>query len=89
MKFTLEEFIFNILEELEQYEDLKPDDIEAWVKTFESMVEDNKISNKNLKKIDGEISFEVQDEMEIFAIVDDYIEAIENNSVKEYWKTFM
>ncbi len=88
MKFTLEEFIFNILEELEQYEDLKAEQIEGWVKTFESMVKENKISNKNLKKIDGELYFEVQDEMEIFSIVDDYIEAIENNSVAEYWKTF-
>ncbi len=89
MKFTLEDFIFTILEELEQYEDLKGEYVEQWVKTFESMVKDNKISNKNLKKEGNEIYFELQDEMEIFAIVDDYIEAIESNSINEYWKTFM
>ncbi len=89
MKFTLDDFIFTILEELEQYEDLKGEDVEAWVKNFKLMVKENKVSNKNLKKEGDKTFFELQDEMEIFAIVDDYIEAIENNSVREYWKTFM
>ncbi|MFV0441748.1 MAG: hypothetical protein ACK5LV_10740 [Lachnospirales bacterium] len=89
MKFTLEDFEFTIVEELEQYEDIDLKYVDDWCETFRKMVKDKKISKKNLKEENGTLYFSIEDEMEIFAIVDDYIEAIENNSIPEYWKTFM
>ncbi len=89
MKFTLEDFVFAVVEELEQYEDLDLNYVDKWCETFNEMVKARKISKKNLVEEGNELFFAVDDETEIFAIVDDYIEAIENNSIPEYWKTFL
>ncbi|MFV0520486.1 MAG: hypothetical protein ACK5LY_09485 [Lachnospirales bacterium] len=89
MKFTIEDFIFTIVEELEQYEDLDLEYVDKWCHTFEKMVKNGEISKKNLVKEGDELYFVLNDETEVFAIVDDYIEAIENNSITEYWKTFL
>ncbi len=89
MKFTLEDFVFAVVEELEQYEDLDLNYVDKWCATFDEMVKTRKISKKNLVEEGNELFFQVDDETEIFAIVDDYIEAIENNSIPEYWKTFL
>ena len=60
-------------EDMEQY-------AEQWEKEFLQWVK-----KKYAKKV---YVMTIKDEDEIFEIADSYIDAVQQNSVKEYWKTF-
>ncbi len=85
IKYELEDFIAEIEAELLNYEDLSAKDTTNFKVGFMELVEKNKISKKNFK--DG-IHFEIFDEMEIFTIADDYVQALFNNDLKSFWKSF-
>lgn len=85
IKFELEQFIEEVELELMNYEELTQVDIKNFGIEFMKLIRENKISNKNYK--DG-VHFEVFDEMEMFTIADDYVQALLSNDLKSYWKTF-
>lgn len=85
IKVELKEFVENVKLELLNYEELTPDDVDEFEKGFYKLVKENKINKKNLE--DGK-HFEVFDEMEMFTIADDFANAVVNNDLKTYWKTF-
>ncbi len=85
IKYELDKFCAEIEAELLNYEELEASDIINFKKGFMELVEKNKISKKNFK--DG-IHFEIFDEMEMFTIADDYVQAIFNNDLKTFWKSF-
>ncbi len=87
IKINLDEFIEEVISDLRDCE-VEEKDLKAWRETFLGMVEKKEISNKNLKTSPKGLVFEVKDEVEIFSITQDYIEAIENNDLKTYWNTF-
>ncbi len=87
IKIKLDEFIEEIITDLRDCE-LEENLLDEWKQTFLSMVENKEISSKNLKSSAKGLVFEVQDEVEIFSITQDYIDAIENNDLKTYWNTF-
>ena len=55
---------------------------------------DSFILNKECKKKNNVVKngektyFVIEDEGEIFDIADEYLEAVENNSLEKYWKDF-
>ena len=79
MKLSVEEVIELVKEELLCYEDMKQY-AEQWEKEFLQWVK-----KKYAKKV---YVMTIKDEDEIFEIADSYIDAVQQNSVKEYWKTF-
>ncbi len=87
IKINLDDFIEEIVSDLRDCE-VEEKDLAAWKETFLKMVENKEISKKNLKASKDGFVFEVKDEVEIFAITQDYIDAIENNDLKTYWNTF-
>ncbi len=87
LKIKLDDFIEEILTDLRDCE-VEEEFLDEWKQTFLKMVENKEISSKNLKSSAKGLVFEVQDEVEIFSITQDYIDAIENNDLKTYWNTF-
>ncbi len=87
IKIKLDEFINEVISDLRDCE-LEEKELELWKNTFLEMVEKKEISKKNLKTSTKGLVFEVEDEMEIFSITQDYIDALENNDLKTYWNTF-
>ncbi len=85
IKYELDDFVAEIEAELLNYEELDAAATINFKKGFMELVEKNKISKKNFK--DG-VHFEIFDEMEIFTIADDYVQAIFNNDLKSFWKSF-
>ncbi len=87
IKLQLDEFINEVISDLRDCE-IEEKELELWKNTFLEMVEKKEISKKNLKSSTKGLVFEVEDEMEIFSITQDYIDALENNDLKTYWNTF-
>ncbi len=85
IKFELDQFVKEIEMELLNYEDIEQEIIDNFGIGFMKLVRENKVSSKNLK--DGK-HFEIFDEMEMFTIADDYYQAVLNNDLKTFWKTF-
>ncbi len=87
LKIKLDEFINEVISDLKDCE-VEEKELSLWKNTFLEMVEKKEISKKNLKTTAKGLVFEVEDEMEIFSITQDYIDALENNDLKTYWNTF-
>ncbi len=87
IKIDLNEFIEEVVSDLRDCE-VEEKDLAEWKSTFITMVEKGEVSKKNLKKTQKGLVFEVEDEIEIFSITQDYIDALENNDLKTYWNTF-
>ncbi len=87
IKLKLDEFIDEVISDLRDCE-VEEAELTLWKTTFLDMVEKKEISKKNLKNSPKGLVFEVEDEMEIFSITQDYIDALENNDLKTYWNTF-
>ena len=79
MKLSMEEVIEAVKEELLCYEDME-EYAQQWEKEFRQWVK---------KKYDKKVYvMTIKDEDEIFEIADSYRDAIEENNIKQYWKTF-
>ncbi len=84
--FVLEkvEFIEEIKAEMAGYEEMTPELIEAWVKAFEEFV--RRGNSKKIVKKGQNIDIKLEDEAELFRIVDRYLVAIENDEIEVYWQ---
>lgn len=87
IKFELNEFISTIKEELFQYED-GVELFSVWNKNFNELLNKNEVSKINLKIIDGVKYFVIYDELEIISIVEEFVEAYDDNTLKDYFNTF-
>lgn len=79
MKLSMEEVIEAVKEELLCYEEME-EYAQQWEKEFREWVK-KKYPNKVYVMT-------IKDEDEIFEIADSYRDAIEEHSIKQYWKTF-
>lgn len=79
MKLSVEEVIEAVTEELLCYEGME-EYAKQWEKEFRQWVK-----KKYAKKV---YVMTIKDEDEIFEIADSYRDALEENSVKQYWKEF-
>ncbi len=84
--FVLEkvEFIEEIKAEMAGYEEMTPELIETWVKAFEGFV--RRGNSKKIVKKGQNIDIKLEDEAELFRIVDRYLVAIENDEIEAYWQ---
>lgn len=87
IKMEIEDFIFEVREELICYEQVGEQGADKWVNGFRAWLSNDK-PKKNITEQKGKSFYLIEDESEIFAIADEYLEALENNSVEGYWKTF-
>ncbi len=87
IKFELQDFINTVKEELTQYEDCEKL-TSVWCDGFKQLLDNNEISKINLKVIDGVKYFVIYDEVEIISIVEEFVEAYDDNTLKEYFNTF-
>lgn len=88
IKLEIEEFIFEVKDEILSYEELGEKWANKWEEDFLALVNNDKIKNKNIKKIKDKIFYMIDDESDIFDIADKYYYAVEENKIDEYWKKF-
>ncbi len=87
IKFELNDFVNTVKEELFQYEDGEKL-FEIWNKEFKKLLDNDEISKVNLKMINGKKYFVLYDELEIISIVEEFVEAYDDNTIKDYFNTF-
>ena len=88
IKILINDFIYEVKEEILSYQDLGEKKANEWEKHFFKWFENSKISKKNIKEISGKKYYLIKDESEIFDIADKYFYAVEQKKEEEYWKNF-
>ena len=88
LKLKIEDFIFEVKEEIISYEELGQEKADLWEKGFLAWLDDKNANHKNVKKIGETKYFIIQDESEIFDIADEFFSAIEQNNIIKYWRKF-
>jgi len=88
IKLSVEDFVFEVKEEILSYEDLGEEKAAQWEKDFLRWLENTKIKKKNIKEKENKKFYLIKDESQIFDIVDEYFDAVEQKREKEYWKKF-
>lgn len=88
IKLEIEEFIFEVKDEILSYEELGKECADKWEQAFLTWLKDEKIKKKNIKKEKNITYYLIDDESEIFDIADQYYYAVEDNKIDEYWKKF-
>ena len=87
IKLEIEDFIFEVTEELVCYEDIGRQGADKWAEGFRSWLSDGR-KKKNIAASGGKTCYVIEDEGEIFDIADKYLDAVENGDIAEYWKNF-
>lgn len=88
IKLTLEDFLFEVKDEILSYEELGEKKANEWEEKFMLWIKDESIKKKNIKVNKGQTYYLINDESEIFDIADNYYYAVEQNKEEEYWKKF-
>lgn len=88
IKLEIEEFIFEVKDEILSYEELGKQYADKWEQGFLTWLKDEKVKKKNIKKEKNTTYYLIDDESEIFDIADQYYYAVEDNKIDEYWKKF-
>jgi hypothetical protein len=78
------DFVEEVKAEMAGYEEISEELIEAWVVKFEDYV--SKKKNEKLIKKGQDVQIKLDDEAELFKIVDRYLVAIENDEIEAYWQ---
>lgn len=86
MNIEVKELIQAVKDELLCYENMESAATQ-WEKEFLAWLNlpENK---KNIIRKGNSQYFKIKDEEEIFEIADSYIDALEENTIKNYWKSF-
>ena len=87
LKLELDEFIFEVKDEISCYEEIGTEGADKWEADFRKWI-NSPIKKKNVIIKNSKVYFCIEDESEIFDIADSYIESIEQNKTEEYWKKF-
>lgn len=88
IKMTIDDFVYEVKEEILSYEDLGETKANEWEVNFKKWVDNPKIKKKNVKEVSGKKYYQIKDESEIFDIVDEYFDAVEQKKEDSYWKKF-
>ena len=78
IKLSLDDFIYEVKEEICCYEDIGREGAEKWETGFKEWL----VKHSDLKIVP------LDDESTIFEIADEYIEAAEQNNIASYWRNF-
>lgn len=87
MKLKIEELIEDVKEEFLCYEEGEGC-FARWEKEFSAWIAENKGKRKDILQQQDAVFLKIQDEEEIFEIVDSYLDAIAEGNVPQYWKKF-
>lgn len=88
LKIEIEDFIFEMKDEILSYEELGQEYANKWEKNFLRWLEDDSIKKKNIKKDKNQTYYVIGDESEIFDMADGYYYAVTGNQEDNYWKNF-
>lgn len=87
IKMDIDEFIYEVSEELLCYEDIGEAGAKKWAEDFRKWLVDGR-KKKNVSVTGDKTYFLIDDEDEIFSIADEYLDAVENGSTAGYWRDF-
>lgn len=87
IKMDIEDFIYEVKEELICYDEIGEVGANDWESGFKSWL-NNGSKKPNVKNVGNKKQFIIADESEIFDIADEYLKALENNNTDKYWKEF-
>ncbi|MBM7684795.1 hypothetical protein [Defluviitalea raffinosedens] len=86
VKMPLEDFIEEVKSEIIGYEELGEEKALEWEQKFLSLVNDGAKSIPNIEVKNGKKFYQLEDESEIFKIVDMYLAAADSGEEQDYWK---
>ncbi|MFI3175790.1 MAG: hypothetical protein R3Y53_11460 [Bacillota bacterium] len=87
MKVLTEELIEQVQDELLCYEEGEAL-VDIWKKEFLMWLTKNKGHHKDIVETKQGLAIKVSDEGDIFEMADAYLEAVEEQTKKEYWAKF-
>lgn len=87
IKMDIEDFIYEVKEEMLCYDEIGEEGADKWEVDFREWLE-SPVKKENITGSGTNAKFLIGDESEIFDIADSYLNAIENDKVKEYWEDF-
>lgn len=87
MKMPIRELVEQVKEELLCYEDAAGIAL-RWETEFFQWTKAHQGRHKDLMTVGGKPYFQIRDEEEIFEIADAYMDALEEDRVKQYWEKF-
>ncbi len=87
IKMDIDDFIYEIKEELICYEEIGEEGADNWEREFRQWLSAPG-KKENVEGKGDRARFIIADESEIFDIADSYLEALESDNIKSYWKSF-
>lgn len=81
-----EEFIEEIRAEMAGYEELTKPLIDDWIERFQKYVQRSNLNSKRIVVKGGNTSIKLEDETELFNIVDRYYVAVDQEEIEAYWQ---
>lgn len=88
LKLDIEEFLFEVKDEIMSYEELGQEHADLWESNFMNWLNNDNIKKKNIKIIKDVSYYTIDDESEIFGIADEYYTAWETGNLSSYWDKF-
>ncbi len=87
IKMDIDDFIYEIKEELICYEEIGEEGADKWEREFRQWLSTPQ-KKENVEGKGDRAKFLIADESEIFDIADSYLEALESDNIEGYWKSF-
>lgn len=87
IKMDIEDFIYEVKEELICYDEIGEEGAEKWEQGFRKWL-DSPAKKPNVYGSGDKAKFGIDDESEIFDIADEYLDALERGDAEGYWKKF-
>lgn len=85
IKLTKDEFIEELTAEIEGYEEISAEQKKQFIEKIESAINSDSGQNKRISKSANSITIKLEDESELFDMVDKYYAAIVNEELDLYW----
>lgn len=79
-----EDFLEEVKAEMAGYEELTKELIGEWVTSFERYIKRKSLKDKRISFRGDKVYVKLEDESDLFKIVDKYFAAVENEDLEEY-----
>jgi len=79
------DFVEEIKVEMAGYEEITKEHIELWAAEFERYIKRKSLKDKRISFRGDRTYVKLDDETDLFKIVDKYFAAIENEELEQYW----
>jgi hypothetical protein len=88
MEFELDEFLEEIKVEMSGYEEITEELINNWETRTKAWILENVNKKNRIIKNNNSIYIQLDDESDIFKVVDRYLAAVDGDEVEAYWQGF-